>query len=120
MFASYGLGLWFGSNCIEDTIICPSYLNRGNKYQAGDVLTIFFIVLIIGFNFTQLTPSLKKISEGKSAAARIFKIIDRNPLIISPANAIKPTTFNLVFKFEDVTFAYPKDKSKNILEKLTL
>jgi len=30
-----------------------------------------------GFNFAQLTPALKKIAEGRIAAARIYKIIDR-------------------------------------------
>jgi len=43
-----------------------------------------------GFNFTQLTPAIKKISEGRIAAARIFKIVDRKPLIASSPNAIVP------------------------------
>jgi ATP-binding cassette subfamily B (MDR/TAP) protein 1 len=120
MLWSYGLGFWFGSHCVEDTSSCPSSLNGGSAYSAGDVLVIFFSILMAGFNLSQLTPSIKKIAEGQSAGARIFAIIDRQPLIMSAPDAIKPTDFKGVFRFEGVTFAYPKDKSKNILENLNL
>jgi hypothetical protein len=36
-----------------------------------------------GFNLSQLTPAIQKIAEGRSAAARIYKIIDRIPEIKS-------------------------------------
>jgi hypothetical protein len=42
------------------------------KYTGGDVLVIFFSILMAGFNLSQLTPSMKKIAEGRQAAARIF------------------------------------------------
>ena len=57
--------------------MCPPRLNGGDKYTAGDVLVVFFSILMSGFNFIQLTPALKKITEGRMAATRIFKIIDR-------------------------------------------
>jgi hypothetical protein len=41
------------------------------------VLIVFFSILMAGFNLSQLAPSLQKIAEGRSAAVRIFKIIDR-------------------------------------------
>jgi ATP-binding cassette subfamily B (MDR/TAP) protein 1 len=55
-----------------------------------------------------------------SAGRRIFSVIDREPTIKSIPNAIKPKQFRGVFKFEEVTFAYPKDKSNNILSNLSL
>ncbi len=61
-------------------------------------------------NVQQLSPSLKKIGEGKLAASKIFKILDRKPLIASANDAIIPQTFKGVFKFENVTFSFPKDK----------
>lgn len=118
--ASYALGFWFGSTCVEGTDSCPPRMNGGEKYDAGKVLIVFFSVLMGGFNLTQLTPAFKKITEGRVAAVRIFKIIDRKPAIQSPENAIIPKQFKGVFKFEGVTFAYPKDKSKKILNNLTL
>lgn len=120
MLSSYSLGFWYGSHCVEGTNVCPPRLNNGNVYTAGDVLIVFFTILMAGFNFTQLTPAVKKISEGRVAAHRIFKIIDRRPLISSPDNAVTPAQFTGVFRFENVTFAYPKDKSRNILNSLSM
>lgn len=120
ILVSYALGFWYGSTCVEGTDSCPPHLNGGNKYTAGDVLTVFFSVLMGGFNLTQLTPAFKKIAEGRVAAVRIFKVIDREPLIQCPKNGQIPKNFRGVFKFEGVSFAYPKDKSKNILNDLNL
>lgn len=67
-----------------------------------------------------LSPSLKKVSEAKVAATRIFKIIDRKSLIRPPEEGIILNPLKGVFKFEAVTFAYPKDKSKIILKDLNI
>ena len=93
MLTSYSLGFWFGSHCVEDTGVCPARLNNGNTYTAGDVIIVFFTILMAGFNFTQLTPAIKKVAEGRVAAFRIFQIIDRKPEICSPEEAVIPTTF---------------------------
>ena len=41
-----------------------------------------------GFNLSQFAPTLKKISEGKQAAKRIYAIIDRVPEIRNPEKGI--------------------------------
>ena len=74
ILASYALGFWFGSNCVEGNSSCQNH-----TYTAGDVMIVFFSVLMAGFNLSQLTPAIKKIAEGRVAAVRIFKIIDRKP-----------------------------------------
>lgn len=63
-------------------------LMGGNVYTAGTVLIVFFSLLNIGFNISQLTPSLARIAQGRAAAARIFKIIDRETFIKSKENAV--------------------------------
>jgi len=73
-----------------------------------------------GFNLSQLTPSIKKIAEGRQAASRIFEIIDRKPLIENTQNPIIPKDFKGVFKLENVTFSYPKDKSRKILDGISM
>ena len=67
ILSSYALGFWFGSLCVEGHSGC---LNQ--TYSAGDVLIVFFSVLMAGFQLSQLTPAIKKISEGRVAAKRIF------------------------------------------------
>lgn len=72
------------------------------------------------FNLIQINPALTKIALGRQAGARIFEVIDREPLITNPPNGKKFETFQGVIKFEDVTFAYPKDKNRIILNSLTI
>jgi hypothetical protein len=61
MLCSYALGFWYGANCIEQTFHCPAWIAK-QQYSAGIVFTVFFSVIIVGFNMSQLPPSLKKIS----------------------------------------------------------
>lgn len=61
MLASYSFGFWYGSKCILNTNDCPESVSK-QKYTAGDVLVVFFSVLMAGFNLSQLTPAFKKIS----------------------------------------------------------
>jgi ATP-binding cassette subfamily B (MDR/TAP) protein 1 len=88
MLASYSLGFWYGSKCILSTKDCP-YSVSNQHYTAGDVLVVFFSVVMAGFNLSQLTPAFEKIAKGRQAASRIFAIIDREPLIKNPENGIK-------------------------------
>lgn len=98
MFLLYSLGYWFGSHCAEGSSNCP-VSTSGKLYTAGDVITVFFAVLVGCFNLSQLSPALKKIGEGGQAAARIFSILDREPLIKNPENGLKPTDFIGVIRF---------------------
>lgn len=60
------------------------------------------------------------IAHGKAAAGRLFSVIDREPLIQSGKLHINPSEFKGFFKFENVTFAYPKDKRRTFLRNLNL
>jgi ATP-binding cassette subfamily B (MDR/TAP) protein 1 len=65
MFLLYSLGYWFGSNCADpNSSSCPTSVS-GKLYSAGDVITVFFAVLVGCFNLSQLSPALKKIGEGQ-------------------------------------------------------
>lgn len=61
MLASYSLGFWYGSNCVEGNSSCPPSVSR-QTYTAGDVLVVFFSILMAGFNLSQVTPAMKKIA----------------------------------------------------------
>lgn len=86
---------------------CPYSVSQ-QVYTVGDVLVVFFSLVMASFNVGQISPALKKISEGRQAASRIFDVIDREPLIRNSPNSIVPTKFEGVIQFENVTFAYPK------------
>ncbi len=63
---------------------------------------------------------MKKITEGQIAAGRIFKIVDRQPRVVNPANGIKIPDFKGIIKFQNVSFSYPKEKSRKILDGISL
>lgn len=74
--ASYALGFWYGSRCVIEASNCSRDVSN-QDYSAGDVVVVFFSVVMGGFTLTQLTPSFKKITQGRQAGARIFQLIDR-------------------------------------------
>ena len=45
--------------------------------QAGDVLTVFFAILIGAFVIGQAGPNLQKLVQAQAAAGAIYEIIDR-------------------------------------------
>ena len=87
--ASYSLGFWYGSRCVIGTDDCPKDVSD-QTYTAGDVLVVFFSIVMASFNLSQINPALKKIAEGRQAGARIFDVIDREPGIKNPVNGKKP------------------------------
>jgi hypothetical protein len=44
---SYSLGIWYGVQCIIGSSSCPSHISL-QDYSAGNVLAIFFSLLIGG------------------------------------------------------------------------
>lgn len=77
MLSAYSLGFWFGSKMVAEGERNPD----NTTYSAGEVLVVFFSILTGGFNISQITPCMKKFAEGQQAAAKIFAVIDREPLI---------------------------------------
>ena len=54
MMASYALGFWYGSKLISDRDF-----NVTANYTAGEVLIVFFSIIMGGFNISQITPCMK-------------------------------------------------------------
>jgi ATP-binding cassette, subfamily B (MDR/TAP), member 1 len=109
------VGYWYGSECIFGSSLCPGDLAI-RPYTVGTIVKVFCALFLPAVSLNQLSPSLEKIAEGKAAAARIFKVIDRVPLIKSKPGAIRPSEFKGVVEFVDVDFAYPKDRSRLVFE----
>lgn len=89
-------------------------------YTPGEVTIVFFALFVGSFNFMQLLPNITAILEGLKAAKRLFKIIDLVPSIQKNSSGIKLDKLVGKIKFENVTFAYPKDKTRKILNGINL
>ena len=56
----YAFGFWYGKNLIVNNI-------DTGKYDAPTILGTFFCFLVSGSSFSQISPFLKNIAEGKVA-----------------------------------------------------
>lgn len=90
LLSIFTLTFWFGSQCNQNTHYCPQ--EGDNSYSPGTVLIIFFSLVLPAVNLNQLAPSISLIYEGKLAAGRMFRIIDRLSLIRNTENPIIPST----------------------------
>jgi hypothetical protein len=58
---AYGVGFWYGVQCVAGTSLCPASLNHGHTYLPGDVIIVLFSILNAGFNLTLTSPAIVKI-----------------------------------------------------------
>ena len=92
LFGSFIVAFWYGSQCVYQNPMCPASLSF-HTYTAGSVIRIFYAMCFPAISLNQITPCTHKVVQGKKAAARIFSIIDRVPLIKSKPDAIIPPEF---------------------------
>ncbi|XP_055974168.1 ATP-dependent translocase ABCB1 [Sorex fumeus] len=110
IYASYALAFWYGTSLV-----------LSNEYTIGQVLTVFFSVLIGAFSIGQASPSIEAFANARGAAYEIFKIIDNKPNIDSfSKTGYKPDNIKGNLEFKDVHFSYPSRKEIQILKGLNL
>ena len=113
MFGMYALGFFIGSIFIHNEVNDPV---TNKPYTAGDVLTVFFSIMMAGFTFSQAGPAVKAFAIAKTAGGKAFKIIDRKSKIsIEEAKGKKPSQVTGDIRFRNVNFAYPSKPDRMIL-----
>merc|ERR1719483_1975780 len=127
MYAVYGLGFWYGVKCIMDDreseacMACAGLdfkcLEDCQRYSPKALLVVFFSVLIGGFQIGQSAPYAEALATARSAAGKIYRIIDRVPEIDSSSKkGVRPKTLEGFIKFDNIFFNYPARKDVNILK----
>uniref|UniRef100_A0A8I3WB18 ATP binding cassette subfamily B member 4 n=1 Tax=Callithrix jacchus TaxID=9483 RepID=A0A8I3WB18_CALJA len=110
IYASYALAFWYGTTLV-----------LSEEYTIGQVLTVFFAVLIGAFGIGQTSPSIEAFANARGAAYEIFKIIDNKPSIDSYSKSgHKPDNIKGNLEFRNVHFSYPSRKEVKILKGLNL
>ncbi|XP_010585594.1 ATP-dependent translocase ABCB1 [Loxodonta africana] len=110
IYASYALAFWYGTTLVIS-----------KEYSIGQVLTVFFSVLIGAFSVGQASPSIEAFANARGAAYEIFKIIDNKPSIDSYSkNGHKPDNIKGNLEFKNVHFSYPSRKEVKVLKGLNL
>ena len=145
MYAVYGLGFWYGIKCVMDDRDSQECLDCNNifdtsisnstkpqedffkcytdcqSYTPGALLTVFFSVLIGGFQIGMSAPYAEALTTSRSAAGKIYRIIARVPEIDSSSNqGEQPKHLIGDIKFNKVFFNYPSRKDVKILQGFSL
>ncbi|XP_033108642.1 ATP-dependent translocase ABCB1-like [Anneissia japonica] len=110
MFCSYALAFWYGPRMIVD-----------GKISGGDVIVVFFSVLVGSFGLGTMAPHLSNIATARGAAFTIYNIIDTVPPIDSySTDGKKPKEVKGNIEFRDVQFSYPTRPDVEVLKRLNL
>ncbi|KAI8806224.1 P-loop containing nucleoside triphosphate hydrolase protein [Cladochytrium replicatum] len=110
IFATYALAFFYGSRLV-----------LWGEMEPGNVLIVFFSMLIGAMAFIIIPPNLSAVSEARGAAYKIFGTIDRIPEIDASSNAGKtPESINGDIEFKNVKFAYPTRPDITVLHDLTV
>eukprot|EP00667_Euglena_gracilis_P000336 EG_transcript_336 len=98
MFWSYAIAFYFGS-----------YLIEWNWNSPGDVLSVFFTVLIGARQAGLASPIFSNVAEARGAAQKIFGILDRQPAMDAKEGGVgQPVTSTKGhIEFRNVAFTYP-------------
>ncbi|XP_044148690.1 ATP-binding cassette sub-family B member 5-like isoform X1 [Bufo gargarizans] len=111
VYASYGLGFWYGTVLILG--------DQG--YTIGDALVVFFSVVISSYCLGQAISHLEAFSIARGAAYGIYNVIDQTSTIDSfSTEGYRPDTIKGDVEFKDVHFCYPSRPNVQVLNGLNL
>ncbi|KAJ3053457.1 Multidrug resistance protein 1 [Rhizophlyctis rosea] len=110
MFLTYGLSFWYGSKLV-----------REGTMLGGNVMVVFFAMLMGAMALIILPPSMSAFGSARGAAAKIYGTIDRVPSIDSASEAgAKPEKVIGDIEFQNVHFHYPSRVDVPIFKNLSL
>jgi len=107
MFCSYALAFWFGATLRKDGHKSPM---TGEVYTGGDVIGVFFCVLMGGFALGGMGEPIQAISAARAAGASFYEILDHAPSVeekVEGGNTGEPLQSIEKIEFQNVTFSYP-------------
>ena len=95
-------------------------VNTGmTELTTGELMTMLTYAIQILSSLMMLSMVLVMIAISKSSAERIVEVLDEEPDITNPENAIKEVKDGSI-KFDNVSFSYVKDKKKECLKNINL
>ncbi|XP_071841103.1 ATP-dependent translocase ABCB1-like isoform X2 [Apostichopus japonicus] len=110
IFSSYALAFWYGPRMVSQ-----------DKISGGDVLTVFFCVMIGSFSLGNIGPSLSTVATAMGAAHTLFEIIDKKPTIDARSTEGKrPQKMHGNITLNNVKFKYPTRPNVPVLNGVSL
>ncbi|XP_068101690.1 bile salt export pump-like [Hyperolius riggenbachi] len=111
IFLCYALAFWYGSQLVLDE----------EEYSPGNLLQVFFGVLVGALNLGQASPCLQAFASGRGAATTIYETIDKEPKIdCMSEEGYKLDKVKGEIQFHNINFHYPSRPEVKILDKLNM
>ncbi|CAK5135270.1 unnamed protein product, partial [Aphanomyces euteiches] len=105
-FAVYALIFWYGARLLSDGTITFKQL-----------MNTLMAIMMTSQSVGQTMSTTGDVHDAKRAAAKIFSILDRKPLIDSAADeGLKPSSVSGRIEFNDVFFNYPSRPNVKVLQ----
>ncbi|CAG4942049.1 unnamed protein product [Colias eurytheme] len=112
------IGLTYGTRLILRDINKPT---DEKEYLVGDVFNILFTVYMATQCITLCVPHVEVFANARGAAASVFKLLDREPLIDGMAEeGISPRRVIGDISLEDIHFSYPSRPNVKVLQGFSL
>ncbi|SCZ98574.1 BZ3500_MvSof-1268-A1-R1_Chr3-1g05473 [Microbotryum saponariae] len=109
IYSSYALAFYYGTTLLLQ-----------GRANAGQIVNVFFSILIGAFSLAQIAPNLQAVGYARGAATAIFATIDRQPVIDSSSDeGLKPEKVDGFIELRDVDFIYPSRPSVQVLYKFS-
>ncbi|KXS09939.1 multidrug resistance protein 3 [Gonapodya prolifera JEL478] len=105
VFSLYGFAFWYGSTLIDS-----------GEYNGGQVLNVFFSIMIGVMSVGQMAPEISALATATGAAYRIWTTIDReSPIDPSSDKGRSLESVPGRIEFKDVGFTYPSRQDVKVL-----
>ena len=106
LFSFYAVGFGFGA-----------YLIAEQGATAGNILTVFFCVIIAALSLGQSAPNIEAVFTAAGAASVVYETIDRTPPIDSYSEeGEKPEKVDSTIELKKVNFTYPSRPDVRVRE----
>ncbi|CAG8448774.1 2904_t:CDS:10 [Ambispora leptoticha] len=112
VFSTYGLAFYYGAKLVVE-----------HKMDSGQVVNVFFAVLIGAFALGNAGPNFGNLGTALGAAAKLYAVIDRVPVIDVTSDNGKKLDKSSVkgrIEFKNVNFHYPSRPDVPVLKNFSL
>ncbi|KAF4695163.1 (ABC) transporter [Perkinsus olseni] len=127
VYGAYAITFWYGGTLVRDGVI-NDFTDK--PYTGGDVLAVFFSLIMGTFGLGQALPPLQTFQIGRSAATDIHDAVDDSSDVIEPsipppaadgtAIADYPVPKMDTITLENVFFTYPSRPEAQVLKGVSL
>ncbi|CAG8544756.1 10017_t:CDS:10 [Ambispora leptoticha] len=112
LFSTYGLAFFYGAKLVVN-----------KEMQSGQVVNVFFAIIIGAFWLGNIAPNLGSLSSALGATVKLYAVIDRVPVIDVTSDAGQKLDKSSVkgrIEFKNVNFHYPSRPNVPVLKDFNL